>query len=420
MFYGALLRCAAVGFVLFFVGCDSSDDSSERLSKAGETCSKTGDCESPLVCLSAVCQVEGSDCPTDMGCNGLECGLDPICGQSCGSCSDSEICDEGQCIEEPCVPDCNALECGLDPICGQTCGNCGDSKICDEGQCIEEPCVPDCNGLECGLDPVCEVSCGNCSDGEICQEGQCTIGSCYPNCGDEVLIPAGTFWMGCNVEVDSDCRGDEFPYHEVYLSAYYIDHTEVTVDVYSACVTAGVCTVPSPTWSYCNWGVAGKASHPVNCVTWHQVDEFCAWVGKRLPTEAEWEKAARGTDGRKFPWGNEEAMCEYAVMYMYGSFGCGADSTWEVCSKSPAGDSPYGLCDMAGNVWEWTADWWDSGYYEISPANNPQGPSTGSSRVLHGGSFNNSDDYLLRASIRNYNSPSYGNYGLGFRCARSE
>ncbi len=309
----------------------------------------------------------------------------------------------------------------------QTCSNptlCGNGT-CDDGEtqdscpadCTE--CIPDCAGKECGPDG-CGSNCGGCGAGEVCNQtlGQCEADSCWPDCGDEVLIPAGTFWMGCNEAVDDDCDSNEYPYHEVYLDAYYIDRTEVTVDAYSACVSAGACTAASTSSSYCNWGVAGKGSHPVNCVTWYQVDEFCAWAGKRLPTEAEWEKAARGTDGRKYPWGNATATCDYAVMDDGGN-GCGTGSTWPVCSKSPVGDSPYGLCDMAGNVWEWVADWYDSGYYQSSPANNPQGPNSGSYRVDRGGSFYNYDDYL-RASSRGYGFPSYSDGRLGFRCSRSE
>jgi len=281
-------------------------------------------------------------------------------------------------------------------------------------------CVPDCSGLECGADPVCGESCGTCGGGETCQGGQCTSGSCWPNCGDEVLIPASSFWMGCNEAVD-DCYSDEYPYHEVYLDAYYIDRTEVTAAAYESCVTAGGCTAPAGSGSYSTYQKPGMEGHPVNYVTWFQAESYCAWAGKRLPTEAEWEKAARGTDGRKYPWGNEAATCDYAVMYDGGN-GCGTGETWDVCSKSPAGDSPYGLCDMAGNVWEWVADWYDSDYYATSPANNPTGPNSGSGRVKRGGSFGGFGDVgdFLRVSNRGYGDPSYSVYDYGFRCARSE
>ncbi len=244
-------------------------------------------------------------------------------------------------------------------------------------------------------------------------EDEClTSTPCVEN-GEMVLIPAGSFWMGCNFAVETQCDTDESPYHEVTLAGYYIDKTEVTVDAYGECVTAGSCTAPS-TGGSCNWGVGGRGGHPVNCVNWTQAGAYCTWAGKRLPTEAEWEKAARGTDGRKYPWGNETATCEYAVMS-----GC-PDDILDVCSKSPSGDSPYGLCDMSGNVWEWVFDWYKSDYYTNSPASNPTGPVSGSNRVARGGSFGSPDNGNLRASNRVYHSPSIVSDGLGFRCARSQ
>ena len=226
------------------------------------------------------------------------------------------------------------------------------------------------------------------------------------NCSNGMcLIPAGSFWMGCNESVDTQCGSDEKPYHEVMLSGYYIDRTEVTQSEFKKCVDAGECGTPD-----CGWDPTGDPDKPVVCVDWNDATAYCTWAGKRLPTEAEWEKAARGTDGRKYPWGNETATCDYAVMSV-----CPGDAM-DVCSKSPAGDSPYGLCDMAGNVWEWVSDWYDSGYYTYSPALNPTGPVSGSYRVIRGGSFDfNSGS--LRASNRYDGSPSVGYGVLGFRCS---
>ena len=268
-------------------------------------------------------------------------------------------------------------------------------------------CVPNCQGRTCGNDG-CGGSCGYCADGSNCNSN----GLCEKD--GMVLIPAGSFWMGCNSTVDSDCYNDEKPYHKVTLSAYYIDKTEVTQGEYRKCVDAGECDTPS-----CKWDPTGTPNRPVVCVDWNDATAYCAWAGKRLPTEAEWEKAARGTDGRKYPWGNQTATCEYAVMYDGSHSGCGTGSTWDVCSKSPAGDSPYGLCDMSGNVWEWVSDWFGSGYYSNSPSSNPTGPDSGSSRVSRGGSF---DFYgvSLRASSRDYDTPSHGHADLGFRCSRSQ
>jgi len=258
---------------------------------------------------------------------------------------------------------------------------------------------------------------------------------------DMVLIPAGEFMMGCNESVDNQCQGDdEKPYHRVYLDAYYIVKYEVTVDQYAQCVKAGKCLSYHLTgfeWTgqsftedeHCNWGKSYKDNHPVNCVDWSQASGYCEWAGGRLPTEAEWEKAARGTDGRKYPWGNENANCDYAVMINQEVSGCGRDNTWPVGSK-PAGASPYGVMDMAGNVYEWVQDWYDGNYYKNSPSQNPQGPTSGSYRVLRGGSWQNAQD-LLRSSLRVnqfstplphsyifYTVPSSRYEHVGFRCAR--
>lgn len=231
--------------------------------------------------------------------------------------------------------------------------------------------------------------------------------------GGMVLIPAGEFMMGC-APGDGDCANDEKPYHRVYLDAYYIDKHEVTVVEYKKCVDAGACKRPG-TGKYCNWDVSGRENHPVNCVDWNQADAYCSWAGKRLPTEAEWEKAARGTDGRIYPWGNERASCKYAVMDERG-YGCGRGSTWPVCSK-PEGNSPYGLCDMAGNVLEWVNDLFDENYYSSSTSRNPSGPSSGY-RLLRGGSWRGNNPKYFRASNRYWDFPVSRLAVNGFRCVR--
>jgi len=267
--------------------------------------------------------------------------------------------------------------------------------------------------------PVIAVAVVGCTDGssdEFTGDGECVQDTGWEpddytvNCGADGMcfIPAGLFWMGCNSTVDSDCDGDEKPYHEVTLSAYYIDKTEVTQGEYKKCVDAGECNTPSD-----NWDPIGTPNRPVVYVDWNDATAYCAWAGKRLPTEAEWEKAARGTDGRKYPWGNEDATCDNAVIG-----GCPGDAM-DVCSKSPAGDSPYGLCDMAGNVWECVSDWYASDYYSNSPTSNPTGPVSGSDRVRRGGSFRNGYG-AHRASSRLYDTPSYDYVNRGFRCSRSQ
>ena len=241
----------------------------------------------------------------------------------------------------------------------------------------------------------------------------------------ECFIPEGPFKMGCNDELDKKCKSYENPYHQVVLKPYAIDKYEVTADGYRKCVDAGVCTnnnESEPQYkttsddSHCNLNAAGKGDHPMNCVSWYGAKTYCEWLGKRLPTEAEWEKAARGDSGRLYPWGNEEASCKHTVM-AGGPKTCIAGATMSVGLKKE-GVSPYGVYDMAGNVYEWVNDWYASDYYSSSPGNDPEGPSGGISRVLRGGSWECIAPDLLRTSARISVTPDSFSYGYGFRCAK--
>ena len=226
----------------------------------------------------------------------------------------------------------------------------------------------------------------------------------------EVYVPAGVFSMGSN-----DGHSDERPVHKVYLDGFWIDRTEVTNGMYAKCVSAGACTAPSSRKSYTRGSYYGNSAYedyPVIFVDWHQANAYCAWAGARLPSEAEWEKAARGEDGRAYPWGDGSPSCSLANYS-----GCKGDTT--EAGSLPDGASPYGALDLAGNVWEWVADWYDRDYYSSQTEwRNPAGPSSGSRRVLRGGSW---DDHgnILRASSRSRYAPVFTSYdGLGFRCAR--
>ena len=222
-----------------------------------------------------------------------------------------------------------------------------------------------------------------------------------------VLVPAGEFIMG-SMAGDPD----EQPVRKVYLDAFWMDKDQMSVGKYGTFLDAT--SHPSPA----DWDIMSKPMNqkrPVVNVDWTDADAYCRWAGKRLPTEAEWEKAARGTDGRTYPWGNQlptdlhanmkkEVWNNHVVLTPVGFF--------------EAGRSPYGVYDMAGNVWEWTNDWYSKDSYKTGPSRNPAGPPKGDYKVVRGGSWGSSPKDL-RSSDRESRLPSFGSLGTGFRCAKT-
>ena len=258
----------------------------------------------------------------------------------------------------------------------------------------------------------------------------CARGGRKPGAENMVAIPGGTFAMGSD---DADANPSEKPVHSVTVGAFRLDRTEVTVAEYGECVRAKACSEPEPYTNergnyrlFCNWHhPEGRMSHPINCVDFEQAKTFCSWAGKRLPTEEEWEYAARGgAEGRKFPWGNdkpdatrlnacgeectknlgEKRFPRGAALY---STSDGWPETAPVGSF-PAGASKHGVLDMAGNVWEWTA----------SQFTSFDGTSTEPKRVLRGGSWGGGDARTERTTNRFRLGPTSRAQFLGFRCAQ--
>jgi len=241
-----------------------------------------------------------------------------------------------------------------------------------------------------------------------------------PPFGDLVFIPAGRFMMGSSEEeverAWKECVARfpaceraifeaEYPEHLVYLKAYYIDRFNITNKQYKECVLDDECRPPHRVSIITD---PKYDNYPVVFVDWSQAENYCDWAGGRLPTEAEWEKAARGIDAFIYPWGDQ--MKEGAAV-------------WNTKSPKPVakraeGESSFGLYDMAGNVWDWVSDWFDPTYYKVSPYYNPQGPDSGIHKVFRGGSWSSDLAVYLRTMTRNHNKPNTWNPYVGIRCAK--
>jgi formylglycine-generating enzyme required for sulfatase activity len=226
-----------------------------------------------------------------------------------------------------------------------------------------------------------------------------------------LYVPAGEFTMGSETGKD-----EEKPIHTIYLDGFWIDQTEVTNRQYALCVTAGQCISPNETDSSLRsiyYGNSEFDDYPVIYVNWNMAKTYCEWAGRRLPTEAEWEKAARGMDERTYPWG-EDISCNEANYDPKDS--CFGDTT--IAGNFTSGESPYGVYDMAGNVWEWVSDWYSETYFQDSPLANPLGPDSGQYRVLRGGSFDSGTSGVRTINRYRY-EPTYTLLSIGFRCASS-
>lgn len=230
-----------------------------------------------------------------------------------------------------------------------------------------------------------------------------------------VLVPAGEFIMG-----DNNGQEDEKPAHRVYLDAFYIDVYEVTNKRYQDCVNAGMCQPPVTMSSETRSSYFGNPkydNYPVIYVSWNMSKTYCEWRSAGLPTEAQWEKAARGIDERKYPWGSERPDCSKVNFLDLSTGNCVGDTT--AVGSYENGKSPYGVYDMGGNVWEWIADWYSETYYQNSPVSNPTGPDVGQFRMSRGGGWYGQDNHLYTYGRHvSLNPYPHGYHDSGFRCAK--
>lgn len=329
----------------------------------------------------------------------------------------------------PCGGTCSNGKCvypGSNIDCGSSCtGSTETAKVCDgKGACTTS--TVDCGVYQCGA-TTCKTSCTNAATD--CNGTPCTNGQCVACPGDMVYIPPGPFTMGWNSTHDKVVT-------VTLTKGFCIDKTEVTTAAYKACVTAGACTATDPTNFYgasCTAAASGTDNMPINCVTWDQAKAYCAWTGlgggaRRLPTEAEWERAARGTDARTYPWGAATPDCSYANFYggSGGSAYCQPNSPYFTNVGSlPKGNAASGISDAAGNVREWTADCYVIDYTNgavcSGTCTDPVGSTNCamvSSQTEHSirGGFVNSMASALATYVRD-GTYSYDKY-TGFRCAK--
>jgi len=256
-----------------------------------------------------------------------------------------------------------------------------------------------------------------CSASEVLVNGKCTdkIDQLPTDAGKTVQIAAGNFMAGAPPD---NTFGRADPVHKVNLSTYSIDKYEVSVEEYDKCVKTGACPKPGGAQYGCNYPNAKRRAHPMNCVTWNEAQTYCDWRGMRLPTEAEWEYAARGKKSNLYPWGDAAPTCKNTAMTYSapdGKSSCGGNTS--AIGSHPDGKSEFGVHDLAGNVEEWM--WDEYGYYKaVSEMNDPGGPMNGTDHVVKGGAYDLAGSKIFAAARRISAAPDNRYVWLGFRCAK--
>jgi formylglycine-generating enzyme required for sulfatase activity len=416
------------------VGCDSIPNSGLTNDACGVCGGDNSSCPGTDGCATGY-----QDNDTNGSCSANCTTAQVICGtnQECSDASGAAICICSTGYQDhdndgTCTLDCptTTLDCGATSTCNDTSGTA--LCVCNAGYQDNDnnnTCAADCTTAALG----CSAPTPFCGD----TYGTATCAATPPGM---VLVPQGLFWMGCNTAVDTQCLSNESPYHPVTLDAFYMDITEVTAGDYAACVADGLTnsitctsnTVVSPAGQGCCYfgDTTGtrrtynnaKDNHPINYVDWYDAMSYCAWKGKSLPTEAQWEKAARGgcekytnceDESFKYPWGNT-ITSDHAV---YSGSSAPVGSKDNDANTDVNGASPYGALDMAGNVYEWTRDLYGNTYYSSSPETNPENTTGTQYRSIRGGNWDNVEGYL-RSSYRQVGVVWAAGRHQGFRCSQ--
>ena len=432
-------RLARCGDGLVLLGVESCDDA-DTISNGEGSC--LADCSGIQFCGDG--DVEGTE-ECDDAAESAACNSDCTtaqCGDAVVNPSAGELCDDGDTIsngEGSCLADCSGVQiCGDgetegteecdDTVESMTCNidctatECGDgyvneiAEVCDDGN--NDSCIGDCR-----VDCQEGVAISGCEDGVACGTEECDDGNdvdgdgCSSSCtfvGEDVwrFIAGGTFMMGSPAGVGED---NEHPQHRVTVAPFRIHRTEVTRAQYKACVDAGICHSSADCYEVAEWDMDGRDNDPVNCVSWFHAVEYCEWLGARLPTEAEWEYAARSR-GRDvtYPWGDEAPTCSRVVV----DDGCDPVHTAPVCSR-PTGNTEQGLCDMSGNVYELVQDSRHETYDGAPSDGSAWTDPIAESIVVRGGSWwDGQFPHQLAVSARCYVEPSYEADAIGFRCVQ--
>lgn len=331
------------------------------------------------------------------------CEVQPV--NDGADCADGDPCTKGDsCVAGVCSPGppppcsddlaCTADACVADGPSAYWCSHTPTDSACYLDNLCYTPGAPNL-GNSC---LICDPAAANdawtpVQDGTLCVDGVCVAGSCVSVPEGMVLVPGGPFDMGCNDPADDCLYENASPYHPADVPTFAIDMQETTADEYKSCVTDGACTEPSTVDGLGTFASVETKLHPVNYADWSQAEAYCSWGGKRLCSEAEWEKAARGTDGRKYPWDETVATCTYAILKHTQLDGCGTSETWPVGAK-PAGNSPYGAMDMIGNVSEWVEDCWHDDFHGAPADGSAWVDDASCWRVAKGGSFQTASSYI--------------------------